>query len=305
MFIFNNRILSVDMGSHSYKLIEAKLKPELRIMHYGAYPKEQLLEEVPTNRELKRLGFHTRDAVLSYHHSSFMVREMHFPVEDNALVHLSIQDKIQQYETDFKEELDYDYTIRLQEGESEIYHATTVAVSKSINRNYIDQAIGFGLKPLFVDVQINAIQRVIKKAWNFDYLLVDFGYENISVGIGCTEYVPMLKVIPIGYKSLQEDSCQLEEILIQIQSACRQLMQYRRNKSIKNIFKRGILYGGGAYIPEIKNCLKEKIPLEWCDLQALHQFLPLVPDDLDLNIYGNCLGSLLLDEKRQQGGMSI
>ena len=44
MFYPGNRILSVDMGSHTYKYIEAKMKPDIKILRYGFVEKEQLFQ---------------------------------------------------------------------------------------------------------------------------------------------------------------------------------------------------------------------------------------------------------------------
>ncbi len=306
MLISGNRVLSIDMGSHSYKLIEAQKKPLLRILHFGVYPRQQLIEAVSPNYEMKHLGFRAKNAILSYNHSSLLIREMSIPYQDiyqdETLVHLSVQDIVQQYETYFKEELDYDYSIGIQGEGSEFYQATTVTVSKNINRMYINQAIALGLKPLSVDLQIYAINRFLSKVGMSEYLLIDFGYENTTVAIVSSEHVPLLKVLPIGCKALQQESSNPEEILGNLLSTYHHQMGYSLNKAGQKPLKYGILHGGGAYIPELKSFLRQQIQLEWHTLQDLHSLMPNIPNIIDLNLYGNCLGSLLCEDNKQEEG---
>jgi hypothetical protein len=308
MFFSGNRVLSIDMGNHSYKLIEAQRKPVLRILRFGVYPKVQLIKANNPAREMRQLGFRTKNAIISYHHSSLIIRELFLPfqdeVQDNTLVNLSVQDTVQQYETYFKEELDYDYSIGVQEEGVEFYHATTVTISKNINRMHINQAVTLGLKPFSVDVQINAVRRFIREVGNiYDYLLVDFGYKNTTVAIISSEHVPILKVLPIGCEALQKEDCQLEEILGQLLTTCHQQMDYSINKAGQKPLTHGIIYGGGTYIPDIKCFLRDQIHLEWSTLEELHHQIPLIPNTIDLNIYGNCLGSLLYDNKNNEKGV--
>ncbi len=308
MFI-PNRILSIDMGSHSYKIIEALKKPTLRILRFGVYPKEQFVKVVSPVNEMKHLGFRTKNAILSYNHPSLMIREMTLPYQDKyqdeTLVHLSVQDNIQQYESYFKEELDYDYYIGLQEEGTEYYHATTVTVLKNINRMFIEQAMALGLKPVSVDLQVYAVNKLLGKVGMSDYLLVDYGYENTTVAIVSSEHVPLLKVLPIGCKTLQQENCKPEELLDQLLSTCHQQIGYSINEAGLMHLKHGILYGGGAYIPELKSFLREQVQLEWHTLQDLHSLVPAIPNIIDLNLYGNCIGSLLSEDRKQEEGRVI
>lgn len=304
MLITGNRVISIDMGNHSYKLIEAQRKPVLRILRFGAYPKEQLIEAVSPNNEMKHLGFRTKKAILSYNHPSILIREIPLSYPDNyqddALFHLSVQDAIQQYESDLKVELDYDYFIDLVDEGTELYNATTITVSKNINRMYIDQAIRLGLKPVSVDLQSCAIHKLISKAGISDYFLVDFGYEYTTVAVVSSQHVPLVKVLPIGCKSLQQEKYEPEIILDHLLSTYQNQIGYCIDKIGQKPLKYGILYGGGTYIPELKNFLRQHIQLEWRTLQDLHNLMPFVPNIIDLNIYGNCLGSLICEDRKQE-----
>lgn len=297
----DNRIISVDMGNHFYKLIEAQRKPKLHILRYGIYPAEQFSNNISRSIRVKNLGFRTKNAILSFHHPSLMFREMNISTQDFAIAHNTIKENLQQYETDFKEELDYDYVIHLPDEESEICKATAVVVARSINRKHIIQAIALGLKPKTVDIQISAVHRIINKFRDSASLLIDLGYENTTIGIVTAAKMPILKVIPMGGQSFQNDISRLDEFLNQLQSISLQLMDFYINSEQKPL-EHGILYGGCIYMPEIKRFIIKEIPLDWNELEDIHQYMPFIPDDMDLNLYGNCLGSLFWNGQVQKEG---
>ena len=308
MISLDKRILSVDMGSHSYKIIEAKVietrqKPELQILRYGLYPTEQFIDIASSLKELRRLGYRTKNAVLSFHHPSLMVRGMVLPADDNTFIQNNVKETIGQYEREFKDEFDYDYSVNTMQGDSGLCKATAFAVSKNTNREYIMQAIRLGLRPVTVDVQLSAVFRVINMVLEAPCLLIDFGYENITAGIGTKEGIVVLKVIPMGAGLILSDVNRLSDVLYQLLTTCNHLTDHYIHNYELEPLTHGILYGGGLYLPEIAHYLKEQIPLEWNDLQSYRKLIAGLPKDMDLNNFGNCLGSLFWkDEEEGRNG---
>jgi len=299
LYPLKNKILSIDMGCHTYKIIEAVLTPSFKIHRFGLCPVYLLSGSKSSGREWKRLGYRAKDTVLSFHHKSLIVRDIKLPAKQGYNLHQSIQEEIKQYQNVFNDEYDFDYTVNLPADETGYYLAKTFAVSRSVNRTYIERAIAFGLKPRIIDVQINASQRVISKimkrceAFSSSVcFILDLGYECTTAGIASAEGVITQKVIPFGCRQV-EGLTPIPEDAMQIITICHQMIDYYIHLHDRYTLQYGIMYGGGVYINGLFDFIRENIPLQWYDLNYYNTYLPEVPDRMDLNLFVNCLGSLL------------
>jgi Tfp pilus assembly PilM family ATPase len=300
--VFNHpgRILSLDMGNHSYKYIEAQLSNKLQILRYGLCQEAELFNSDFPAKMWKKIGCRSRDVVLSFHHKSLITRELKLQADNELQLQHIIQDEFQKYQTDLKEEYDFDYSVQSHDSESGIYFTKTAGISKRINRGYIEKAISLGLKPRAVDIQLNAFIRVIRKillrckelSEELPYLVLDLGYENTTAALINIDEIIALKGIPIGCRIIEESPANSNEYLQEIIILCWQMIDHYIHSSHKEELQQGILYGGGAFAASVLSHLKDQIPLRWNQLNHFRLYLSEIPTNMDLNLYANCLGSL-------------
>ena len=166
MNIYPNRLLSLDMGNHSYKYVEAQLlsSGDFKIQRFGELQKSDFFNCDKPARIWRRIGIRTRNVVFSYHHSSLIVRELKLKAMDEIHLQNVIYEEFQKYQTELNEDFDFDYTVQSCDYQSGIYTTKTAGISKHVNREYIEKAISLGLRPSGVDIQVNAFIRLLRKA---------------------------------------------------------------------------------------------------------------------------------------------
>ena len=108
---FDRRTLSIDMGNHSYKIIEAVKKPDVHILRYEILPPEESGAAGALAGEGRKLRYRTMDAVMSFHHESTVIRELKLSEKDDSRLPLVIEEEMLQYQTDFGKEYDFDYLL--------------------------------------------------------------------------------------------------------------------------------------------------------------------------------------------------
>ena len=301
---FPNRILCLDMGNHSYKYIEAQLSNKLQILRFGTCQEGQLLNSKFSNVIWKKLGCRSRDAILSFHHKSLITREFELIVENEFELQNIIKKEFQEYQTELKEEYDFDYIVQPHYSQTGIYLTKAAGISKSINREYINKAVNLTLRPIAVDIQINALIRVIKKLLEHNTksrifmpcLVLDLGYKSTTAALINTDEILALKCISFGCSMIDESSENRKKYLQEIVILCRQMIDHYIYCSFNEELKQGIVYGGGTYNSSTIACIAEQIPLQWDQLNYFHSILSEIPADMDLNLYANCLGSLYWKE---------
>jgi hypothetical protein len=305
VFSFSNRILSLDMGNSTYKFIEARLADRIQILRYGFCQETDLFNSPSPAKKWRKLGCRSKNVVLSFHHKSLFTRELELKAEDELQLHNMIQEEFQRYQIDLKEEYDFDYNVYTYNSESGVYFAKTAGISKHVNREYIDKTICLGLRPKAVDVQVNSVLRVLNKitercqdfSTSLPCLVLDLGHDNTTAALVNTKGIIALKGISNGCCLMNESSSCTDEYLQGITFACYQLIEHYAYSSYKHELQQGILYGGGTFFPAVISCLKEKIPLRWNLLSHFSCYLPEAPNSMDLNLYANCLGSVLWEEQ--------
>jgi hypothetical protein len=287
------------MGNHSYKMIEAVRMPDLRVLRFNACSPEEMQDAGALAIKLRKLRYISKDAVLSFHHKSFMIRELKLPKKDDFQRHKYIHEEMLQYQTDFKEEYDYDYLILPETDSTGHGIATTAAVARSINREYIDRAIRLGLKLKAVDVQINSFLRVIhtltercrELSPSSAYLLLDLGYHNTTIAIAYSGKVYAPKVISEGCKNPN-----LSDYLLPVVNSCNNMINNFTHSFAEIPLQQGFLYGGGVYMPGIMPYIRNNIALNLSDMSTYQKYFPEIPSDCDLNLFANCFGSLLRED---------
>ncbi len=305
MFYPGNRILSVDMGSHTYKYIEAKMKPDIKILRYGFVEKEQLFQADKPAREWRKLGCRTRDTILSYKHQSMIMREFTLTARDSFQFRNKLQEEIKQYQIDLKDEFDFDCLMQFVDKDTGLYQATIAGISRGVNRDYINKAYCLGLRPKAVDFQVSAGFRLINRALehseagSFPYLMLDLGYESTMVGIADKDNIFALKTVPAGCRLIAESASENEYYYDQLSMLCIEMINFYMTRHHKELMQ-GIFFGGGSCFPAVSAFLREQIPLYWNDLNNYIAYLPEIPDDMDLNLYANCLGSLYWNDREQE-----
>lgn len=306
---FKKRILSLDMGNHSYKIMEAVRKPDLHIQRFSTYTPEEIHDKGAFAKELRKLRCLSRDVVMSFHHKSLVIREFKLPEKDSLQLHKYIHEEMLQYQEDFKEEYDYDYLIVPECDKTGGSIATTAAVAKRINRQYIDRAIHMGFKLKAVDIQINSVLRVLlglierckELSPSSAYLLLDMGYDNTTIAITYLGRVYAPKVISRGCKSLdsklkygsKEAAASLSEYLFPIIYNCNTMIENFTHSFAGIPLQQGFLYGGGVRLPGVIPYLENNIALSISDIDSFREYFPEIPAGCDLNLFVNCFGSLL------------
>ncbi|MGI6140509.1 MAG: hypothetical protein ACOYEH_02105, partial [Caldicoprobacterales bacterium] len=93
MFNHPGRILSLDMGNHSYKYIEAQLSNKLQILRYGLCQEAELFNSDFPAKMWKKIGCRSRDVVLSFHHKSLITRELKLQADNELQLQHIIHDE--------------------------------------------------------------------------------------------------------------------------------------------------------------------------------------------------------------------
>ena len=108
MNIYPNRLLSLDMGNHSYKYVEAQLlsSGDFKIQRFGELQKSDFFNCDKPARIWRRIGIRTRNVVFSYHHSSLIVRELKLKAMDEFHLQNVIYEEFQKYQTELNEDFD-------------------------------------------------------------------------------------------------------------------------------------------------------------------------------------------------------
>ena len=307
MKVIQKRILAIDMGNHSYKMIEAVRKPNIRILRYSLCSPEEINGIGFLTKEMRKLQYLTKDAILSFHHKSMVIRELKLPEKYDFPFQQYIQEEILRYETDFKEEYDYVYLILPERNSTGQNIAATAAVSRSVNREYIDRALRLGLKLKAIDVQINASLRVLhclmdrckELSPSSSYLMLDLGYDNTTVAIAYLGRVFAPKVIPVGCRCLEEESADPADYLLPIIRGCGKLIDTFTYSYADIPLRQGFVYGGGSYCRDILSDIQSHIALNLSDMHSFQAYFPEIPSEMDLNLYVNCFGSLLRKDETE------
>jgi len=300
------QFLSLDMGNHSYKYIEAQLSDKLKIIRYGYCMQEQLFNSNTPAKTWRKVGSRFKNVVISFQHKSLITRELEIKDCDKYQLHNIVKEEFQQYQYDLKEEYDYDFIVQSYDEKTGIYMIKAAGISKKVNREYINKTFCLGMRPKAVDIQVNAIIRIIRKALNHSEkytvqlpcLLIDLGYSNTTVAIINLNEIIALKSIAIGCSILNNLSDGYKIYLKEITLLINQIIDHYFYRYNNEELQQAYLYGGGSFINLIITQLNDQIPIRWNLLNHITQFLPDLPSDMDLNLYGNCLGSLYWIEEK-------
>jgi Tfp pilus assembly PilM family ATPase len=293
------RIISIDMGNHAYKVIEAVKAGQLRILRFGSYNKDEINSTGDLAKGLRRLKYLPKDVIISYHNKSMVIRELILPYKDEIQTHKYIQEEMEQYQSALNKELDYDYQIQTEASIVGQTMAVTAAVESSVNQEYIKSALRLGLRLKFVDVQLISCLRLInclitrreELSSNSAYLLIDLGYDNTSIAIVSKYRVYASKTFDTGTRTFEENP---EITLLPIILDCTSMITSFISSYAGMSINQGFVYGGGVYTPGILSYLKShfaSIKLE--DMDSYREVFNEIPIGMDLNLYANCLGALL------------
>ena len=309
MLAFSRKVLALDMGNHSYKIIAAVKEPDIRILHYDILPWEEVNGTGNLIQLLRKLRYHSMDTVLSFHHKSMVIREIKLKGEEESRFPGLVREEMSRYQVDLNEKFDYDYLLLPERDRQNGQHtAVTAAVSRSVNREYIDRAIRLGFRLTAVDVQIHAFLRVFRCLMDrcrelpshSAYLMLDLGYDNTTVAIAYRGRVFAPRMISIGCRCLEGESMDLmEDYLIPILRSCSSLMDTFTYSHAGIPLQQAIAYGGGVYAKDVCPAMQDQISIKLSDMNEFRGYFPEIPSGMDLNLYGNCLGSVLWKENAE------
>jgi len=300
MGLFTKRYLSIDMGNHSYKVIEAEIKPRLRIIKYGTY--SILKDGASFAKDLRNSGYHAKDTLLSFHDPSMIIRELSLPnmnqqdLYENIMLEMSELVLLQEYSIGYK--------IIPNPDNASLCFAMVAACPQRITRQYINMTTDSGLSLKVLDAQANTGFRIIqflihhcKQLSNLSgYLLVDLGFHNTSISIIGFGRVLCHKIVSIGSRELTVDAVQIEEKLSQLEVECNRVIEYFQMSNTNIPLNKGFLYGGGVYMPHLSLYLNNHIRLNMKEINSYREYFPEIPLDMDLNLYTNSLGALFREE---------
>ena len=251
MALFSKRLLSIDMGNHSVKIIEAQRKPDFRILKYGIYPAELFTKSSRKYRILKGLGYRTRDSIISFHHHSLLMRTLSLPISRDVSAHELIQEIIREYEIDFKEDFDFGYSLISTHIDFGYIRATTAALAKRINRMYIQKADDLGLRLKSIAVQVCSVQKIVDKYIKPPYILIDIGHSNTTIGVIGTVDI-MAKVLDKGVIQIKNDYKDSKQFSKELITTCHNLLDAFYHIYPNEAVTQGIIYGGGSYFLNAK-----------------------------------------------------
>ena len=260
------RVLGIDIGTFSTKIVEGAYTDKLRVYRYGIFPTLKVMREQNTitniheytsglKRTLKRNRFRAKDCYVSFSGDDIIIRKMRLPRmnEDQIRKNLEVElreylpVKVDHYIVDFRIlRRDIEDPENAEEGHG--YELMVVAMLKEVAFQYISMLRRAGLKPRAIDLAVNSqgkLMRVLLGKDEFEKNVlgfVDIGQQFTGVSIYQDGIYYVSKTIAWGIGNMEGDSKGNEEHADQLAGEINRVLDFLSYAELSKTYQQAVCH---------------------------------------------------------------
>lgn len=314
------RVLGIDIGTFSTKIVEGAYTDKLRVFRYGIFPKLKVVREqnqivnmheyaVDLKRALKRNRFKSKECYISFSSADVIVRKMRLPRMNESQIRKNLEVELKEYLPVKADQYIIDFRILRrdieEDNETHGYELMVVAILKEIAWHYISMLRKAGLKPKAVDLAVNTqgkLMRVLLGNEEFEQNVlgfVDIGqqFTDVSVFQNGTYYVS--KVIPWGIRNLEDESKSNEEHGDQLATEINRVLNYYHTQNYAKPISKLYIIGGGSLDQRIYANMRHQLEQTTSSIKEFSDYARIdgaIKKKSDLYIIFNALALLIREE---------
>jgi len=315
------RVLGIDIGTFSTKIVEGTYTDKLRVYRYGIFPTLRVAREHNTitnlhdyaaslKRTLKRNRFRAKDCYVSFSSDDIIIRKMRLPRmnEDQIRKNLDVElreylpVKVDQYIIDFR-------ILRrdIEDGEeSHGYELMVVAMLKEVAWQYLSMLRKAGLKPRAIDLAVNSqgkLMRVLLGRDEFEQNalgFVDIGQQYTGVSIFQDGVYYVSKVIPWGIRNMEDKSKTNEEHADHLAGEINRVLDFYHTQNYLKPISKLYIIGGGSLDQRIYATMRRQLEQATSSVKEFRDYASIdgaIKKKSDLYIIFNALALLIREEQ--------
>lgn len=223
--MFSNKVVSIDIGSYSTKIIVGKLQNKTVLVEKaftfetptGTFEDGVILDldkiKQVINTYLNKEKINVKKAICTVESTSTITRELELPYVQSQEIDSMIRFEIEQYLPIMFDEYVVEYRLleKFNEDEVKKIRVLVAALFKNISEKYFNLVKGLKLKPISLDIHSNAISKLFDKKTKINdenYSLdktvafIDLGHSYINVIIIEKGMLRFNRMIPLGGKDI-------------------------------------------------------------------------------------------------------
>lgn len=310
--MFGKKILSLDIGNKNIKILQSNITnksftlenaitidtPKNSIDDGNIMNSEYLSSYIKEN--LHKEGIKAKYGIITLDYSNIISREIILPFAKKDELEEMVKYEIEQFLPITMSDYVLDYRKREvfeDKDNTKKIRLLVVAIPKKTVKGYMDLLKTLDLQPLALDLNSNAISKLISKGikLNGKYIdkkdtisLLDIGYKNTNINLISNGMNMFNRIITTGTSDLSEDN--VSGYLRSIEK----IFTYYKNLNRENKIEKIYLYGGGAGLKDIDKQIETyfNIPVE-----KLKNISPLktskaMKDTNEINYFNN-IGSII------------
>lgn len=314
------RVLGIDIGTFSTKIVEGTYTDKLRVYRYGIFPKLKVIREqnqivnnheyaADLKRTLKKNRFRTKDCYVSFSGADIIIRKMRLPRMNENQIRKNLEVELQEYLPVKIDQYIIDFVIlrRDIEGEEEThgYEIMVAAILKETAWQYISVLRKAGLKPRAIDLAVNSqgkLMRVLLGREDFEQSVlgfVDIGQQFTTVSIFQNGIYYVSKVIPWGVQNLEDESKAGEEQGEYLASEINNVLDFYHTQNYMKPVSKLYIIGGGSLDQRIYAPMRQQLEQATSSVKEFSEYARIdgaIKDKSDLYIIFNALALLVREE---------
>jgi len=315
------RVLGIDIGTFSTKIVEGTYSDKLRVNRYGIFPTLRVMRDQNTitnlneyaaglKRTLKRNRFKAKECYVSFSSDDIIIRKMRLPRMNEDQIRKNLEVELREYLPVKVENYAIDFRILrrdIEEGEeSHGYELMVVAMLKEVAFQYISMLRKAGLKPKAIDLAVNSqgkLMRVLLGREEFEHSVlgfVDIGQQYTSVSIYQDGIYYVSKVIAWGIHNLEDNSKTNEEHGDQLAWEINRVLDFYHTQNYMKPISKLYVIGGGSLDQRIYANMRRQLEQATSSVKEFSDYASIdgaIKKKSDLYIIFNALALLIREEQ--------
>ena len=172
MLLGNGRVLGIDIGSNSIKVVELEeIGTNYQLKNIGEAPLAQgsIVDKAIVNSEevsltlsrlMEDLAIEADDAAISISGDPVLLKRVSLPHMSDAELKKSIKWELEKLNTQAINEFNYDYQVLSAQDGRDMIDVLIVAANKNVTRDYLSILTNVGLNPVLIDLDVFSLQSV-------------------------------------------------------------------------------------------------------------------------------------------------
>jgi|GEM_PF-883060 len=318
------RVLGIDIGTFSTKIVEGTYADKLRVFRYGIFPTLRVNHDQNTitnlheyaaglKRTLKRNRFRAKDCYVSFSADDIIIRKMRLPRMNEDQIRKNLEVELREYLPVKVDKYALDFRILrrdIEDGEAgeegHGYELMVVAMLKETAFQYISMLKKAGLKPRAIDLSVNSqgkLMRVLLGKEEFEQNVlgfVDIGqqYTSVSIYQDGTYYVS--KIIPWGILNMEDESLTNEEHADQLAGEINRVLDFYHTQNYQKPISKLYIIGGGSLDQRIYATMRRQLEQTTSSVKEFSDYASIdgaIKKKSDLYVIFNALSLLIREEQ--------